>query len=481
MMRGLAYDDGYIGRKMGSVPPSGAAYGRPPPAPYMQEPYGYDYAPRGYPYMAPPPPRMVPRTYYEYDYGYPAYGYPAYGPPAYLPPPPPPPPAPRMSRYDAYLDEEPYYPEPASYVPRRRADTEPAAPVENGLDSLALVPAKPKGRGWALEGGGASVGVSALGETEGDRTLARIEKRYPALSEPQMLQEHVDKMRIKLKSLAFSLDPSGPVPEIIVPQAKKTPAAEAAEAKGLKALEFTELPKLASRRQRYYPEDDMMKDNLRIKCLSHYKTTRSAAVADLALPLALTDSSYSKYSLGKSDPKWEEPDQVFGPPTDGKKPFSKPEAIEDAPAPERERRKSKKKSKERELEALPAPVAAEPAPVVEAAPVAAPMVAPEPAPVAAEEAPIDEEMDEKERKKLEKKKRKAEREAAAKAAMEAELAALAEAEAELARLEAESATLKSDTSSIVPEVHHTKVASPPAPEAPIAAPAEVESESAAEQ
>lgn len=45
----------------------------------------------------------------------------------------------------------------------------------------------------------------------------------------------------------------------------------------LTALDFAELPKLASRRQRYYPEDEHMKDNLRIKCLSHYKTTRTAA------------------------------------------------------------------------------------------------------------------------------------------------------------------------------------------------------------
>ena len=85
------------------------------------------------------------------------------------------------------------------------------------------MPAKPKSRGWALEAapGASNVGVSVTGETEGDRTLARIEKRYPALSEPQMLQDHVDKMRIKLKSLAFSLDPQGPVPEIIVPTTKK--------------------------------------------------------------------------------------------------------------------------------------------------------------------------------------------------------------------------------------------------------------------
>ena len=45
--------------------------------------------------------------------------------------------------------------------------------------------------------------------------------RYPQQTESQALQEHVDKMRIKLKSLAYSLDPTGPVPEIVIPERNK--------------------------------------------------------------------------------------------------------------------------------------------------------------------------------------------------------------------------------------------------------------------
>lgn len=60
-----------------------------------------------------------------------------------------------------------------------------------------------------------------VGQTEGDRHLARLAARYPSISEPQMLQDHVDKMRIRLKSLAYSLDPTGPVPEIILPERTK--------------------------------------------------------------------------------------------------------------------------------------------------------------------------------------------------------------------------------------------------------------------
>lgn len=63
--------------------------------------------------------------------------------------------------------------------------------------------------------------VKVVAQTEGDRHLARLAVRYPSISEPQMLQDHVDKMRIRLKSLAYSLDPTGPVPEIILPERTK--------------------------------------------------------------------------------------------------------------------------------------------------------------------------------------------------------------------------------------------------------------------
>ncbi|XP_047497596.1 uncharacterized protein LOC125044737 isoform X3 [Penaeus chinensis] len=316
----------------------------------------------GYPPMGPPPPRMAPRTmgpYYDYDYGY-GGGYGAgYGggysgyERSYVPPP-------RMSRYDSYLDDE--FLEPSTYVPRYRSrmhdhlddadfrekitttpqgttatttiiprtvDTSvrgytPGAPAPRGLegpdDSMALVPHRSqRPRRAHLESGPRpETSVVPGGESEGDRHLARLERRYPSLSEPQMLQDHVDKMRIKLKSLAFSLDPSGPVPDIIIPEKRRT--TDASDSKYSRALDFAELPKLASRRQRYYPEDEHMKDNLRIKCLSHYKTTRTAA--DASRSGVMPDSSYR--STAKTGAQWEEPDTVFGAASD-KKPFSKVE------------------------------------------------------------------------------------------------------------------------------------------------------------
>merc|ERR1712106_1271039 len=297
-------------------------------------------------------------------------------------------------------------------------------------------------------------------ESEGERHLAKMSARYPSFSEPQMLQDHVDKMRIRLKSLAYSLDPTGPVPEIVIPDraggerlAIRSSTSTALESfddskkKHTMALEYKEMPNLSTRRSaRTYPEDEYMKDNLRIKCLSHYKTTRTAAdywrpklsnvsitdgtTTDAALP----DSYASKYA-SKYQSKWEEPDTIYGSSSD-KKPFSKPMAeICPAPEPAVERKKSKsKKTKEEPLAVEP--VLAPSAPVPEE-PVSYSAVS-DSAPA---EEPFDPEAEAKEAKKLEKKKRKAEREAAAKAAMEAELAALAAAEAELARLEQESASL----------------------------------------
>ncbi|XP_063874402.1 fibrous sheath CABYR-binding protein-like isoform X27 [Scylla paramamosain] len=401
-----------------------------------------------------PPSRYVPRyypSYLDYDYGYGGYYYP------YL--------YPRLSRYD-YLDDldSPYLSTTTSYRPR------------------------------ALD----------------------LDTDY----RDKMLHDHVENMRHRLKSLAYSLDPTGPVPEIVIPERTTTttttttkksavPALPAPEDKkysstSSSALEYSELPKLASRRQRYYPEDEHMKDNLRIQCLSHYKTTRTAA--EYPKPRLYDTTGYvmpeSSYRANKySSTKWEEPDTVFGGPSD-KKPYSKVETgssffstygftnrkkdyvaekvrdyyyfgdsqkaisdgtTEEAGEEKKERRK-KKKSKERDAEAT---AEATTAPVTAAA--AADHSTSEADPVSA----VSEgdagagEDEEKERKKLEKKKRKQEREAAAKAAMEAELAALAAAEAELARLEAESS--KTDAGA----------AAEAAPAE--AAPAEVKSESAAEK
>ncbi|XP_071532146.1 uncharacterized protein [Panulirus ornatus] len=249
-----------------------------------------------------PPTRLVhhrlPPSYYDYDYGYGGY----YG---YVPPPI------RMSRYDSYLDDDLLEP---TYIPRYH---------------------RPR-----------------LSDTLDDADYRE-----------KMLQDHVDNMRIRLKSLAYSLDPTGPVPEIIVPDRPKKSSLPD-DKKYSSGLEFTELPKLASRRQRYYPEDQHMKDNLRIQCLSHYKTTRTAAEKakekliikdrlsnrihqffnstlnaeqfqkylktyrepgpkppNAQLRAVMPESSrYNKYSSSK----WEEPDTVFGAPSD-KKPFSKVE------------------------------------------------------------------------------------------------------------------------------------------------------------
>ncbi|XP_076028682.1 uncharacterized protein LOC143017740 isoform X19 [Oratosquilla oratoria] len=497
-----------------------------------------------YPPMGPPrlPPRMVPvPSYYDYDYPY-AGGYGGYT--SYLPPP-----VPRMSRYDAYLDDD----LDVAYQPRYRprvADSldaidtrEKSAAMTGGevaqLEELRL-PRAPKGAQSKEAAGGGRGGQRALppssdphalGAAEDNKRLHRLSVRYPSLSDAQMLQDHVDKMRIRLKSLAYSLDPTGPVPEIVIPgRSKRSESAEPSKKYSM-GLDYAEMPRLSTRKQRYYPEDEHMKDNLRIKCLSHYKTTRNAAV----LPETYTGSYKSKYS----STKWEEPDTVFSGPSD-KKPFSKVELgssffstygytsrkkdtvaekvrdyyyagdgpykaitdvptedtkAEEEPKEEKKERRKKKKSKERDeapaaLEASaeaasaaaaasPAPATeSEPAPVEEAPKVEAEPAAPAPAPTAAADAPPAEEevLDEKERKKLEKKRRKAEREAAAKAAMEAELAALAAAEAELARLEAESASIKVDAAPSEPAA--------PAEAAPAAtteAAPEAKSESAADK
>ncbi|XP_045103116.1 uncharacterized abhydrolase domain-containing protein DDB_G0269086-like isoform X28 [Portunus trituberculatus] len=366
-----------------------------------------------------PPSRYVPRyypSYLDYDYGYGGYYYPYHYP--------------RASRYDYLEDlESSYLSTTTSYRPRALdLDTD----YRDKTTSVTTTPKK----------------------------IITTYKTYA----PGMLHDHVENMRHRLKSLAYSLDPSGPVPEIVIPERSTTtttitkkaavPALPAPEDKkysssSSSALEYSELPKLASRRQRFYPEDEHMKDNLRIQCLSHYKTTRTAAV--------MPESSLraNKYS----STKWEEPDTVFGGPSD-KKPYSKDvghvrfdrtaiKAISDGTTEEageeKKERRKKKKSKERDAEAT---AEATTASVTAAA--AADHSTSEADPVSA----VSEgdagagEDEEKERKKLEKKKRKQEREAAAKAAMEAELAALAAAEAELARLEAESS--KTDAGSAAP-------------------------------
>ncbi|KAK8739591.1 hypothetical protein OTU49_003416 [Cherax quadricarinatus] len=559
MMRGPSYDDSYISRKITQMPgptfnaPGPVSYGRPPIGGYIQ----------GYPQFGPPPPpvRIVPRlpppSYYDYG------GYYSYVPLQ-----------PRISRYDSYLDDE--LPEPA-YIPRYRprvadtlddADFRERAPAPatravttgEGEDSLALVPFRGRTAGRLRPHLQSLPRQETVpGETEGERHLARLAHRYPSLSEPQMLQDHVDKMRIRLKSLAYSLDPTGPVPEIILPERHKKSAAidDKKYSSGPKHLACVEFaggqPQWKRKARARYPAEDpehvatlvkaeyvdaeeapekeqkeqeklILKDRLSNRIHQFFNSTLNAEQFDKylktyrqpgpKLPHAqvrgvMPDTS-SRYT--KLTSKWEEPDTVFGAPSD-KKPYSKvetgssffstygytnrkkdyvaekvrdyyyfgdsPQAITDGAAEEgseeKKERRKKKKSKEREVvpevatveavSSTPAPPAAAPAEVSvpEAEPVSAPT----------ESEPAEDE--EKERKRLEKKKRKAEREAAAKAAMEAELAALAAAEAELARLEAESSSLK-------PEAPAAEVSAPAeVPAAPAEPAAEVKSESAAEK
>jgi len=496
MMRGpVAYDDGYISRKMSQMqtqpPPVAAANGGP--MPYGRQPPPQGAYMQGYPPMAPPmagpppmrrlPPPPPPMYYPEYDYGY-GGGYDYYGGYAYPPAPMAAPPMPRMSRYEQYLEEDPELagmsmagpmagprqsarPRTPPQVPtpiKGRGDLPPSSMAEfdqresEQKSGKAVVAAH--SRDMAKEPHSRSYLTQDQPESEGERHLAKMSARYPSFSEPQMLQDHVDKMRIRLKSLAYSLDPTGPVPEIVIPdraggerpaiRSSTSTALESigdSKAKHTMALEYKEMPNLSTRRSaRTYPEDEYMKDNLRIKCLSHYKTTRTAAdywrpklsnvsitdgsTTDAALP----DSYASKYA-SKYQTKWEEPDTIYGSSSD-KKPFSKPMA-EICPAPEPTVERKKSKSKKTKEEPLPVEAVHMPSAPAAEEPVSISAVS-ESAPA---EEPFDPEADEKEKKKLEKKKRKAEREAAAKAAMEAELAALAAAEAELARLEQESASL----------------------------------------
>ncbi|XP_071532154.1 uncharacterized protein [Panulirus ornatus] len=446
-----------------------------------------------------PPTRLVhhrlPPSYYDYDYGYGGY----YG---YVPPPI------RMSRYDSYLDDDLLEP---TYIPRyhrpRLSDT---------LDD-------------------ADYREKSVPHT----TIPRSTTHHIRSYSPGMLQDHVDNMRIRLKSLAYSLDPTGPVPEIIVPDRPKKSSLpdDKKYSSGPRHLACAQFAggqplwrrKARARLSQEYDQNQpdlstkaefvdaeatpekakeklIIKDRLSNRIHQFFNSTLNAEQFQKYLktyrepgpkpPMMPESSRYNKYSSSK----WEEPDTVFGAPSD-KKPFSKAEGgptdkevvqavtdgnTEEASEEKKERRK-KKKSRERDIVgemAAPVPAPA-PAPsdlsLSEIEAVSVPTES-EAVPVSTEAAVEEEVLDEKERKRLEKKKRKAEREAAAKAAMEAELAALAAAEAELARLEAESNALKPEAP--VPEVvTPVEVVAAPADAAvPLAEPAaEVKSESAAEK
>ncbi|XP_045103102.1 uncharacterized abhydrolase domain-containing protein DDB_G0269086-like isoform X16 [Portunus trituberculatus] len=419
-----------------------------------------------------PPSRYVPRyypSYLDYDYGYGGYYYPYHYP--------------RASRYDYLEDlESSYLSTTTSYRPRALdLDTD----YRDKTTSVTTTPKK----------------------------IITTYKTYA----PGMLHDHVENMRHRLKSLAYSLDPSGPVPEIVIPERSTTtttitkkaavPALPAPEDKkyssssssGPRRQTFVEYPGgppvWKRRALARFPHEDpeyvaaqcrvkampmdtqrdpvkekeklILKDRLSNRIHQFFNTTLNPEQFDKYLktyrepaPQVKTMMPESSLRANKySSTKWEEPDTVFGGPSD-KKPYSKDvghvrfdrtaiKAISDGTTEEageeKKERRKKKKSKERDAEAT---AEATTASVTAAA--AADHSTSEADPVSA----VSEgdagagEDEEKERKKLEKKKRKQEREAAAKAAMEAELAALAAAEAELARLEAESS--KTDAGSAAP-------------------------------
>ncbi|XP_045103089.1 uncharacterized abhydrolase domain-containing protein DDB_G0269086-like isoform X4 [Portunus trituberculatus] len=497
-----------------------------------------------------PPSRYVPRyypSYLDYDYGYGGYYYPYHYP--------------RASRYDYLEDlESSYLSTTTSYRPRALdLDTD----YRDKTTSVTTTPKKIITTYKTYAPGAAlSTSTPAVKEAkallqeddvsrdvelnkqpyprtknidmEGESCVTRLERRYTRLSEPQMLHDHVENMRHRLKSLAYSLDPSGPVPEIVIPERSTTtttitkkaavPALPAPEDKkyssssssGPRRQTFVEYPGgppvWKRRALARFPHEDpeyvaaqcrvkampmdtqrdpvkekeklILKDRLSNRIHQFFNTTLNPEQFDKYLktyrepaPQVKTKTQLrrlmpeSSLRANKySSTKWEEPDTVFGGPSD-KKPYSKVETgssffstygftnrkkdyvaekaisdgtTEEAGEEKKERRK-KKKSKERDAEAT---AEATTASVTAAA--AADHSTSEADPVSA----VSEgdagagEDEEKERKKLEKKKRKQEREAAAKAAMEAELAALAAAEAELARLEAESS--KTDAGSAAP-------------------------------
>lgn len=350
MIRGTAYDDGYITRKLASlqttptylphIPPYGrtsalsSGYYQPllryrprsrslspskvvyyyprtlsthvdsVPVPRTRVRYRsvspvrsiVDYSPL----PAPRFPRLPPPSYYDYDYGYggsysPYIGYPyGYGYGYSV--------GPRMSRYDSYLE-----------------DDEVPSPGYTGR----------YGRATRLADSIVELEKEKLARRSPVRTVTTTTYTLPEFTHtrsisPRMLQDEVDKLRYKMKGLSYTMDTSEPTPSVSQ-RARRANSVESAR-RYTSALHLSELPRLSERRTHVYPQDDYMKDNLRIRCLSHYKSTRSAA--------ALSSTYTSKHPL-KSSPvttstpgtsKWEEPSTIYS--SSDKQPFSKEEPAE---------------------------------------------------------------------------------------------------------------------------------------------------------
>jgi len=146
----------------------------------------------------------------------------------------------------------------------------------------------------------------------GDKHVSKLIIKHPDMNEEDILEHYVGKLQLELNDIGGKYDPCNEAPEIVFKEREK-PA------------------KVAHQRERLaitYPEDEYLNnmDNLGIRCLSHYKGTRSAAKSDVLNPRqfirdstqVLPETYASKYE--SSIPALSEPINENGLSSD-KKPF----------------------------------------------------------------------------------------------------------------------------------------------------------------
>lgn len=146
----------------------------------------------------------------------------------------------------------------------------------------------------------------------GDKHVSKLIIKHPDMNEEDILEHYVGKLQLELNDIGGKYDPCNDAPEIVFKEREK-PA------------------KVTHQRERLaitYPEDEYLNnmDNLGIRCLSHYKGTRSAAKTEVLNPRqfirdstqVLPETYASKYE--SSIPALAEPINENGISTD-KKPF----------------------------------------------------------------------------------------------------------------------------------------------------------------
>merc|ERR1712142_415526 len=146
----------------------------------------------------------------------------------------------------------------------------------------------------------------------GDKHVSKLIIKHPDMNEEDILEHYVGKLQLELNEIGEKYDPCNEAPEIVFKEREKP-------------------PKVAHQRERLaitYPEDEYLNnmDNLGIRCLSHYKGTRSAAKSDVLNPRqfirdstqVLPETYASKYE--SSIPALSEPINENGNSSD-KKPF----------------------------------------------------------------------------------------------------------------------------------------------------------------